>query len=415
MRRVVVTGYGAVSPCGLCADASWRAIKEGRSGIGPITSFDASEFSSRIAGECTGFDPGAYMGKRAARALDRFIHFAIAAADEAVGRAGLGAGDAQEEAFRERTGVLVGVAVGGLPFLEAMSHLVREKGPRRISPYFVSGTIGNLAPGQIAMRHRLRGINYAPASACTSGAHAIGEAFRAIARGELEGCLAGGAEAVITPLGLGGFAAMHVLSRRNDAPAEASRPWDRDRDGFVIAEGAGLLFLEARDHAVARGATIYAEVVGYGASADAYHAIQPAPDGEGAQRSMRSALQDARLHPEQIDYINAHGTSTSSGDLLELRAIRHVFGAHVRDGLWVSSTKSSTGHLLGAAGGLEAVLSVLALRDGVVPPTLNLAVPDDEAKEFDLVPHESRPRRIRYVLSNSFGFGGTNAALIFAA
>ncbi len=412
MRRVVVTGYGAVSPCGLRADASWRAIKEGESGIAPITLFDAAEFSSRIAGECKGFEPEAYIPKRDVRSMDRFIHLAVAASDEAVQRAALAEG-ADDDAFRLRTGVLVGVGVGGFSYLENMCKVLREKGPSRITPYFIPATITNLAPGQISMRHRLRGTNFATTSACASGAHAIGEGYRAIARGELDGCLAGGAEAVITPLGVGGFAAMRALSRRNDAPVAASRPWDRDRDGFVIAEGAGLLFLEERERAIARGATIHAELVGYGASADAHHMTQPAPEGEGAQRAMRAALADAQLNPEQIDYINAHGTSTPQGDLLELRAIREVFGAHVRDGLWVSSTKSATGHLLGAAGGLEAVLSVLALEDGVAPPTLNLDAPDDEAKDFDLVPHTARERRLRRVLSNSFGFGGTNAALIF--
>ena len=410
MRRVVVTGYGAVSPCGLSAETSWSAIKEGKSGIAPITLFDATEFASRIAGECKGFSAENYIPKRDVRSMDRFIHLAVAAAEETVQSAGI----AEQEALKERTGCLIGVGIGGLGYLEAMCKLLSEKGPSRITPYFIPATITNLAPGQISMKHGLKGTNYATTSACASGAHAIGEGFRAIARGELDACVAGGSEAAITPLGVGGFAAMRALSKRNDAPAQASRPWDRGRDGFVIAEGAGLVFLEEREHAIKRGATIHAEIVGYGSAADAHHISQPAPEGEGAQRAMRAALKDAQLRPDQIDYINAHGTSTPQGDVLELEAIRQVFGARVREGLWVSSTKSMTGHLLGAAGGLEALLAALAVRDGVVPPTINLEDVDEGARDFDLVPHAARDRKLDYVLSNSFGFGGTNAALIFA-
>jgi len=410
MRRVVVTGYGAVSPCGLSAETSWSAIKEGKSGIAPITLFDATEFASRIAGECKGFSAENYIPKRDVRSMDRFIHLAVAAAEETVQSAGI----AEQEALKERTGCLIGVGIGGLGYLEAMCKLLSEKGPSRITPYFIPATITNLAPGQISMKYGLKGTNYATTSACASGAHAIGEGFRAIARGELDACVAGGSEAAITPLGVGGFAAMRALSKRNDAPAQASRPWDRGRDGFVIAEGAGLVFLEEREHAIKRGATIHAEIVGYGSAADAHHISQPAPEGEGAQRAMRAALKDAQLRPDQIDYINAHGTSTPQGDVLELEAIRQVFGARVREGLWVSSTKSMTGHLLGAAGGLEALLAALAVRDGVVPPTINLEDVDEGARDFDLVPHAARDRKLDYVLSNSFGFGGTNAALIFA-
>jgi 3-oxoacyl-[acyl-carrier-protein] synthase II len=415
MRRVVVTGVGVVSPCGLSAPETWRAIREGESGIAPITLFDAADYASRIAGECKGFEPERHVPKREVRSMDRFIHLAMAAADEAMASAGLASpGGAVDEAFKELVGVLVGVGIGGLGYLENMSRVIRERGPGRITPYFIPATISNLAPGQISMKYGLRGTNYATTSACASGAHAIGEGFRAIARGELDGCLAGGSEAAVTPLGVAGFAAMRALSRRNDDPTKASRPWDRGRDGFVIGEGAGLLFLEEREHATARGATIYGEIVGYGASADAYHLTSPAPEGEGAQRAIRAALADAKLAPDAIDYVNAHGTSTPTGDVLELEGLRRVFGDHVQGGLWVSSTKSMTGHLLGAAGGLEAVLSVLALRDQVVPPTINLDDPEDVVKDFDLVAHESRSRALSYVLSNSFGFGGTNATLIFA-
>ncbi|MDB4977803.1 MAG: 3-oxoacyl-[acyl-carrier-protein] synthase [Myxococcaceae bacterium] len=411
MRRVVVTGYGAISPCGPSADLSFDAIKEGKSGIGPITLFDASEFTTRFAGECRGFNAEEHVPRRDVRSMDRFVHFAVAAAHEAVRSAGVA--DAPE-AFKQRIGTLIGVGIGGLGYLEAMCKVLDEKGPGRITPYFIPATIANLAPGQISMKYGFKGSNYATTSACSSGAHAIGEGFRAIERGELDGCLTGGAEAAVTPLGIGGFAAMRALSRRNDAPAAASRPWDQDRDGFVAAEGAGLLFLEEREHALARGATLYAEIVGYGSAADAFHITTPAPEGEGAQRSMRAALRDAKLEPAQIDYLNAHATSTPQGDLTELQAIEGVFLQHAHEGLWISSTKSHTGHMLGAAGGFEAVVSVLALRDGVVPATLNLERPDPASAGFDLVPGSARTRDLRYVLSNSFGFGGTNASLIFS-
>lgn len=410
MRRVVVTGVGAVSPCGLDVKSTWDSLKAGRSGIAPITQFDASEHAVRFAGECTGFEPERHIPRKDVRTMDRFIHLAVAAADEAIAQAGL-ARDARE---RSGMGTLIGVGIGGLATIENTAKVLAEKGPSKISPYFIPATISNLASGQISMKHGLRGESYAVTSACASGAHAIGEAFRAIQRGDMEACLAGGSEAVITPLGVGGFAAMRALSRRNEVPARASRPWDVERDGFVIAEGAGLLVLEEREQACRRGASILAEVVGYGASADAYHLTTPAPEGEGAQRAIRAALRSARLNPEQVDYVNAHGTSTPAGDMLELLALRHVFGEHVKSGLWVSSTKSMTGHLLGAAGGLEAVICALALRDSVVPPTINLEQPEPDAKLFDLVPHETRQRSLHYVLSNSFGFGGTNAALILA-
>lgn len=410
-RRVVVTGLGAVSPCGLDSATTWRSVIEGQSGIGPITLFDAGEHASRIAGECKGFEPERFISRKDLRSMDRFIHLAVAAADEVMRSSGL-EGDPE---IRQRTGTLIGVGIGGLSTIESMAKVLAEKGPGRISPYFIPATISNLAPGQVSMRHGLKGPSYAHTSACASGAHAIGDAFRAIARGDMDACIAGGSEAAVTPLGVGGFAAMRALSKRNGDPGRASRPWDVDRDGFVIAEGCGLLFLEEREHAMRRDAPILAEILGYGASADAHHLTQPAPEGEGAQRAMRAALDDAKLDPTGIDYVNAHGTSTPAGDLLELEALRAVFGVHAEKGLWISSTKSVTGHLLGAAGGLEAVLSVLSVRDGIAPGTVNLDHPEPDARGLDLVPHESRRRGLRHVLSNSFGFGGTNAALVTSA
>jgi 3-oxoacyl-[acyl-carrier-protein] synthase II len=410
MRRVVITGIGAVSPCGLDTETTWNSVKEGKSGIARISLFDPAEYASQIAGECKGFDAELYVPKRDVRSMDRFIHLAMGAAEMTMRTANIG----DDEALKLRTGTLIGVGIGGLGYIESMAKVLAAKGPGRISPYFIPGTISNLAPGQVSMKYKLKGVSYTNTSACSSGAHAIGEAFRTIVRGELDACVAGGAEAAITPLGVGGFAAMRALSKRNDAPEKASRPWDKGRDGFIISEGAGLLFMEEREHAIKRGAPIYAEIVGYGASADAHHLTQPAPEGEGAQRAMNAALADAKLRTDQIDYVNAHGTSTPVGDLLEIQAIRAVFGAHAEKGLWVSSTKSMTGHLLGAAGGLEAVFSVLALHEGVVPPTINLDDPEPEVAGIDLVPHEARNRGLKYVLSNSFGFGGTNASLIFA-
>lgn len=413
MRRVVITGLGAVSPCGLDVATTWRNIQAGKSGIATIRLFDPAEYASQIAGECKDFEAEKYIAKKEVRTMDRFIHLSLAASDELMRDAGL----EPEASIKLRTGTLIGVGIGGLTYIDNTSKVLAEKGPNKITPYFIPASISNLAPGQISMRHGLRGTSFTITSACASGAHAVGEAFRTIARGELDACVVGGAEAAVTPLGVGGFAAMRALSKRNDEPARASRPWDVDRDGFVIAEGAALLFLEELEHAKQRGAKIYAEVVGYGASADAYHLTQPAPEGEGAQRAMQAALRDAQLNPEQIDYLNAHGTSTPVGDLLELEAIRGTFGEHAGAqkqgrGLWVSSTKSMTGHLLGAAGGLEALLCALALADGVVPPTINLDKPAPEAQGMDLVPHEARRRPLRYALSNSFGFGGTNASLV---
>jgi len=410
MRRVVVTGVGAVSPCGLDAVSTWRSIQAGKSGIGTITKFDASDFAVRIAGECTGFDPEKYFERKRVREGDRFIHYGMGASVQAVEDSGFEPNDE----LKERTGTFIGVGMCGLGLIEEQHDVVTTKGPRRMSPYFIPGAIANLAPGQVSIRYGFKGPSYTVTSACSSGGHAIGEAVRWIQRGDMDAAVAGGTEAALTPLGLGGFAAMRALSKRNEEPELASRPFDRDRDGFVMAEGAGVLVLEEREMAIKRGAKIYCELVGYGASSDAYHLTQPAPEAEGAQRAMRAALKDARISPDSVDYINTHGTSTPVGDINELTALRHVFGAHATHGLLVSSTKSMTGHLLGAAGGLEAVICALALRDGVVPPTINLDNPDEGAAGFDLVPNTARRQEIRTVLSNSFGFGGTNVSLVLS-
>jgi len=410
MRRVVITGVGAVSPCGADTASTWGALREGRSGIGPITLFDASAYATQIAGECRDFDPEKYIEKKRLREGDRFIHLAIAASQLAVDAAGIA--DLSDEA-KELTGTFIGVGICGLGLIEAQAKVLFEKGPRRMTPYFIPGAIANLAPGTVSMRFGFKGPSYTTTSACSSGAHAIGEAFRWIQRGDIDLAVAGGSEAAVTGLGIGGFNAMRALSKRNDAPQKASRPYDLERDGFVMSEGAGILILEEREHAVRRGAKILAEIVGYGASADAYHLSQPAPEGEGAQRAMRSALKDAKLDASAVGYVNAHGTSTEVGDITELEAIEKVFGAHARSGMLISATKSMTGHLLGAAGGLEAVISVLAIDDGVIPPTINLDNPDERAAGFDLVPHTARQKRVDVALSNSFGFGGTNVALIF--
>jgi 3-oxoacyl-[acyl-carrier-protein] synthase II len=410
MRRVVITGVGAVSPCGPDTASTWGALREGKSGIGRITLFDASAHATQIAGECRAFEPEKYIEKKRLREGDRFIHLAIAASSLAVDDAGVA--DSSDE-LKERTGTFIGVGMCGLLLIEQQARVLFEKGPRRMTPYFIPGAIANLAPGNVSMRYGFKGPSYTTTSECSSGAHAIGEAFRWIVRGDIDMAVAGGAEAAISGLGIGGFNAMRALSKRNDEPEKASRPYDKDRDGFVMSEGAGILILEERELAIKRGAHIYAEVVGYGATADAYHLSQPAPEGEGAQRAMRAALKDAKIDPREVDYLNAHGTSTDVGDITELIAIQHVFGGYAKDGLTVSSTKSMTGHLLGAAGGLEAVITVLAMKDGVVPPTINLDNPDEQAAGFDLVPNTARNKQLRVALSNSFGFGGTNVALVF--
>ncbi len=387
---------------------TWEALIAARSGIRLLERFDASQHPSRIGGECLDFDPEQWIEKRKLREGARFIHMAIAASDMALKSAGLEPTDAQ----KERIGTIIGVGMCGMELIEQQSQTLFAKGPKRVSPYFIPATISNLAPGQVSMRWGLKGPSYTTTSACSSGAHAIGEAFRWIQRGDMDAAVTGGSEASVTALGVAGFTAMKALSTRNDAPEKASRPFDLDRDGFVIAEGAGILILEALEMAQQRGASILAEIVGYGASADAYHMTQPAPEGEGAQRSMVQALKDAELSADQVDYVNAHGTSTPYGDINEAKAIRNVFKDHAKNGLWVSSTKSMTGHLLGAAGGLEAAICAMAIKHNVVPPTINLDRLDPECDGLDLVPHEARERRLNVTMSNSFGFGGTNATLV---
>jgi len=410
MRRVVITGVGAVSPCGKDLRTTWENVVEGKSGIERIQRWDPTDMASQIAGECRDFDPEQYIEKKRVREMARFIHLAMGASHQAIESAGF----EPDDALKDRTGTFIGVGFCGLEAVEQQHEILMTKGARRVSPYFIPSAISNLAPGQVSMRWGLRGPSYTTTSACSSGAHAIGEAFRWIQRGGIDAAIAGGAEASVTPLGVAGFAAMRALSKRNEEPHRASRPFDRDRDGFVIAEGAGIVMLEERDAAVKRGAPILAEVIGYGATADAYHLTQPAPEGEGAQRAMRAALLDAQLAPSDVDYVNAHGTSTPTGDVQELQAIRSVFGAHAQEHLWISSTKSAHGHLLGAAGGLEAVIATLTIRDGVVAPTINLDTPDPACEGLELVPHTARRRATRVALSNSFGFGGHNGSLVFA-
>lgn len=409
MRRVVVTGLGAVSPCGKDVASTWDAICQGRSGIGKITQFDAGKFAAQIAGECSDFDALKYIEKKRLREGERFTHMAVAASQMAVDDSGFAD---LPDSVKERTGTIVGVGIGGLGLIERQAAVLAEKGPRRVTPYFIPATISNLAAGTVSMRFGMKGPSYATTSACSSGAHAIGEATRWIQRGDIDMCIAGGAEAAVTGLAIAGFASMRALSKRNDDPERASRPFDQDRDGFVLGEGAGILMLEEREAALRRGARIYAEVSGYGATADAYHLTLPAPEHAGAQRAMRQALADAKLAPSDISYLNAHGTSTPAGDTLELEAASSVFGAYAKDGLLISSTKSMTGHLLGAAGGLESVLCALALDAQIAPPTINLDNVDEKAVGYDLVPGSARNVRIDAVLNNSFGFGGTNVALV---
>lgn len=408
MRRVVITGVGTVSPCGADTATTWENIKAGRSGIARIQAFDPTEFGSQIAGECTDFDPLQYMPKRRLREAARFIHLAIAASTQAIQDAHFEPTDEQ----KERVGTFIGVGFCGLEAFEDTCKTLFEKGPRRVSPYFIPSVISNLAPGQVSIQYGFKGPSYAHTSACASGAHAIGDAFRWIQRGEIDAAIAGGAEGAVTPVGVAAFSSMRALSRRNDEPEAASRPFDTERDGFVIAEGAGVCVLEERDAAIARGATILAEIVGYGATSDAYHIVQPAPEAEGARRAMKLALADAKMNPDEVDYVNAHGTSTPAGDGEEVKAIRVIFGAHATDGLAVSSTKSMTGHLLGGAGGLEPVLCILSMRDGLMPPTINLRTADDAAAGMNLVPNEAQERQLNAVMNNSFGFGGTNCTLV---
>lgn len=406
-RRVVVTGVGLVSPLGIGTSATWEALCEGRSGIGPITKFDASDYAARIAGEVHGFDPLAFVARKDVKKMDVFIQYAIAAADFARADAGL---EVTPE-LAPRTGVYIASGIGGFSTIEREHKSLLKGGPRKISPFFIPAAIINLAAGQVSIRLGAKGPNSATCTACSASAHAVGDAFETIRRGDADVMVAGGSEAAITPMGVGGFAAMRALSTRNDEPARACRPFDRERDGFVIGEGAGVVILEERDRALARGVPVYAELVGYGMSADAHHVTAPAEDGDGAFRVMRAAVDQAGIAPTQVDYINAHGTSTPFNDRIETLAIKRCFGEHARD-LAVSSTKSMTGHLLGAAGGVEAGIAALAMREQILPPTINLENPDPDC-DLDYVPGVRRPVSMEYALSNSFGFGGTNASLLF--
>ena len=408
-RRVVVTGLGLVSPLGIGTRPTWEGLVSGRSGVGPITHFDASDYPVRIAAEVDGFEPADWMPIKEIKKFDLFVHYAVAAADMALADSGLEISDANAE----RVGVVMGSGIGGLPSIEQSRDTLRDRGPRRVSPFFIPGAIINMPSGVVSIRTGAKGPNSATCTACSTAAHAIGDALLYIRHGYADAIVAGGTEAVVTPMAVAGFASMRALSTRNDEPVKASRPWDRDRDGFVMGEGAGMVVLEEYEHARRRGATILAEVLGFGMSSDAYHISAPSDDGDGAMRVMRAALADARLDPERIDYINAHGTSTPVGDRIETIAIKNVFREHARR-LMVSSTKSMTGHLLGAAGGLEFAISVLAIREGCVPPTINLDEPDPE-NDLDYVPHTAREVPVRVALTNSFGFGGTNACLVVGA
>ena len=407
-RRVVVTGIGLVTPLGTGLQNNWDALINGRSGITRIDRFpNIDAFASRIAGQVQGFRAEDFIEPKEIKKMDLFIQYSVAAAGMAMEDSGLKI-DPQEA---ETVGVIIGVGLCGIDTIEATERAYLEGGPRKISPFFIPKVISNLAPGQVAIRHGAKGVNWTPTSACASGTHAIGEAFHLIRRGLQNAVIAGGAESAITPLGVGGFSAMKALSTRNDEPERASRPFDKERDGFVIAEGAGVLILEERERALKRGAKIYCEIVGYGANGDAHHITAPAPEGEGAARCMSLALKDAGMMPTDIDYINAHGTSTEYNDANETLAIKRVFGEHAFK-LAVSSSKSMTGHLLGAAGAIEGIFSVLALHHGVIPPTINYENPDPEC-DLDYVPNQARQANIRTALSNSFGFGGTNACVVF--
>ena len=406
---VVVTGIGIVSPVGLTRDATWDALIAGTSGIGPITRFDPTGLATTFAGEVTGFDPVAVVGRKEARRTDRYTQLAIAATQEAIAQSELEI----TESNADRVGVLLGTAIGGLETLETGARTLSEQGPNRISPFFFPMFLPNMASGVVAINTGARGPNFAPTSACASSAHALGEAARMIQRGDADVMLAGGSEAPVTPLGVAGFNAMGALSTRNDAPAAASRPFDAERDGFVLAEGAAVLVLESAEHATRRGARILATLSGYGTTDDANHVVQPAEGGEGAARAMRGALKDAGLAPDQIDYINAHGTSTQLNEKLETAGVKAAFGEHAYR-LAISSTKSMTGHLLGAAGGLEAGIAILAMLNGIIPPTINQETPDPDC-DLDNVPNHARQATLRHVMTNSMGFGGHNVSLIFSA
>ncbi len=405
-RRVVVTGVGLVTPLGIGSEPTWEALINGRSGVGLITRFDASAYASQIAAEVKGFDVESWFEKKQAKNVDHFVQYAVAAAEMAWQDSGLSI----TEENSDRIGVITGCGMGGLPTIEEYHQVVVERGPRKITPFFIPRVIPNMVSGQISIRLGSKGPNLSQTTACAAGTHAVGEAFRHIAYGDCDVVITGGSEAVICPLAVGGFSAMKALSTRNDAPQAASRPFDRDRDGFVISEGSGMLVLEELESARSRGAKIYAEIIGYGQTSDAFHIAAPPEDGEGAARCMAMALRDAGLAPDQVDYINAHGTSTPLNDLCETRAIKTVFGDHAYK-LAVSSTKSMTGHMLGAAGGIEAAFTALTVFHGIIPPTINLENPDPDC-DLDYVPLHAREQRIRVALSNSFGFGGTNGVLV---
>ena len=414
-RRVVVTGIGIVSPLGNTRAASWEAAKNGMSGIGRITRFDASAFPCQIAGEVRNFEASKFIEPKEQKKLDLFSSYAIAAGQEAWEDARLNSDTNGAKTFdARRTGAMLGIGIGGLATMEKYHQALLEGGPRKISPFLIPAMISNLGPGHLGMRFGLKGVNYTITSACASATHAIGEAARAVALGYLDMAMSGGSESSITPVGIGGFCALKALSTRNEEPQKASRPFDKDRDGFVMGEGAAVLILESLESAQRRGAKIYCEVAGYGASCDAFHITSPSEDGEGAINCMMNALEDSGLTPSDIHYINAHGTSTAANDVTETLAIKQVFGEWARKGLMVSSTKSMTGHLLGAAGAVEAAFTILALADGVVPPTINLDCPD-EGCDLDYVPHTARKVPIRAAMSNSFGFGGTNACVVMKA
>ena len=408
-RRVVVTGMGIVSPVGSAVDTAWTHILAGRSGIGPITAFDAGSYPVQIGGAVKDFQVENYLNPKEARKMDAFIHYGIGAAVQAFRDSGLEI----TEANAERVGTFIGSGIGGLPGIEEGHVSFLKGGPRKLTPFFVPRSIINMVSGNLSIMYGIKGPNLAVVTACTTGTHSIGLAGRLIAYGDADVMLAGGAEMATTPTGLCGFAAAHALSRRNDQPEQASRPWDKDRDGFVLSDGAGVIVLEEYEHARQRGARIYAELIGFGMSGDAYHMTLPQPDGDGARRAMLNALRDAAINPEAVDYINAHGTSTPAGDKIESDAAKAVFGDHAYR-LAMSSTKSMTGHLLGAAGGVEAIFTVLAIRDQVAPPTINLDHPEPGC-DLNYVPHTAQERRIKVALSNSFGFGGTNGTVAFRA
>jgi 3-oxoacyl-[acyl-carrier-protein] synthase II len=406
-RRVVITGVGLVSPLGVGTEPTWSGLLAGRSGVANITLFDASRHSTRFAAEVKGFDPHGWVEKKDVKKMDRFIQFAVAAADFALADSGLKI-DAAEA---DMVGVYIGSGIGGFATIEREHETLLKEGPRRISPFFIPAAIVNLASGWVSIRTGAKGPNSATCTACTTSAHAVGDSFRLIQRGEATAMIAGGSEAAITPLGVGGFSAMRALSTRNDDPARSSRPFDKERDGFVIGEGSGIVVLEELEHARRRGAPIYCELVGYGMSSDAYHITAPCEDGDGALRVMNRTLKDAGVEPTVVDYVNVHGTSTPQGDKVEVLALKRVFGDHARR-MAISSTKSMTGHLLGAAGGLEAGITALALKTQMLPPTINYEHPDPDC-DLDIVPNAARKADVNYALSNSFGFGGTNGALLF--